>query len=239
MARIRCSPIWQAQAPSLTRRGALLGLGAVGFFRPKVSPAQTVSTCELTPDSGEGPFYFDAEMLRSDIVDGHRGAPLALDVAVVSVDGCRVLSGARVDVWQADALGLYSGYSNQSGVGGGIATDTRGSADLRGTQITDSGGRVAFTTIYPSWYGGRTPHIHFKVFVSEREVIAGQIFFPDDINEEVFTGWDPYREHVRRRRAFNDNDMFLVDGSLQGAMSTVERTADGFQAGVVLAVADA
>lgn len=199
--------------------------------------AQVVSGCTLTADSGEGPFYFDPELLRSDIVDGHQGAPLHLEVDVVSVDGCSVLTGARVDVWQADALGLYSGYANQPGVGGGVATDMRGRTYLRGTQITDAGGRVSFATIYPSWYGGRTPHVHFKVFVSEREVIAGQIFFPDEVNEEVFTNWDPYREHYRRRTAFNNNDMFLVDGSLQGAISTVSRTADGYRANAELAVA--
>ncbi|HMB74228.1 MAG TPA: protocatechuate dioxygenase [Gammaproteobacteria bacterium] len=237
MSGILCAPVWRAKRANVTRRQTLISLGAASFFIPQAVFAQAASGCVLTPDSGEGPFYFDPDLLRSDIVDGHRGAPLGLDLEVVSADGCSVLTGARVDIWQADALGLYSGYANQSGVGGGVTTDMRGRTYLRGTQISDADGRVSFATIYPSWYGGRTPHIHFKVFVSEREVIAGQVFFPDEINEEVFTTWDPYREHFRRRRAFNNNDMFLVDGSLQGAMAAVEQTAEGFRASAQLAVA--
>jgi hypothetical protein len=80
--------------------------------------------------------------------------------------------------------------------------------------------------------------VHFKVFLSEREVIAGQIFFPDEVNNEVFADWDPYRAYRQRRTAFNNNDMFFVDGALQGAMASVERTDDGYHAGVTLAVAN-
>jgi protocatechuate 3,4-dioxygenase beta subunit len=122
-------------------------------------------------------------------------------------------------------------------VGGGVATDVRGETFLRGTQFTDAAGNVSFDTIYPSWYGGRTPHIHFKVFLSEREVIAGQIFFPDEINDEVFSTWDPYRQHVDRRTVFNDNDMFLVDGTLQGAIADTWRSSDGYSAVATIAVA--
>jgi protocatechuate 3,4-dioxygenase beta subunit len=220
----------------LSRREAITGLGLATFFRPFAARAQS-DRCVLTPDSGEGPFYFDPSLVRSDIVDGHAGAPLALEIEVVSVDGCRVLTDARVDIWHADGLGLYSGYSDQPGVGAGMPVDIRSQSFLRGTQFSDNDGRVDFRTIYPSWYGGRTPHVHFKVFVSARELVAGQIFFPDEINDEVFADWDPYREFRRRRTAFNDNDMFLVDGALQGAMAAVERTNDGYRAGVTLAVA--
>jgi protocatechuate 3,4-dioxygenase beta subunit len=34
---------------------------------------------------------------------------------------------------------------------------------LRGRQRTDSNGMVAFHTIYPGWYPGRTVHIHLTV----------------------------------------------------------------------------
>ena len=226
-------PVWRPRSIALTRRSALAGLGAASLLHPLTSFAQAPASCVLTPDSGEGPFYFDPALLRGNIVDGHGGAPLDLDIEVVSTDGCFVLADARVDVWQADEIGLYSGYVDQPGVGGGIDTDRRGQSDLRGTQVTDSGGRVSFRTVYPSWYGG---HIHFKVFVSEREVIAGQVFFPDDVNDDVFMNWDPYREHYRRRTAFNNNDMFVVDGALQGAIATVERTAGGYRAAAELAV---
>jgi protocatechuate 3,4-dioxygenase beta subunit len=229
---------WRRGRSSMTRRQLMAGIGSVGFFRPFAASAQQAGQCVLTADSGEGPFYFDPALERANIVDGHPGAPLALDIDVVSADGCEVLENARVDVWHADGLGLYSGYDRQPGVGEGISTDVRGQTFLRGTQFTSSDGRVHFDTIYPSWYGGRTPHVHFKVFLSEREVIAGQIFFPDEVNDEVFTNWEPYRRYRARRTVFNDNDMFMVDGTLQGAIADVERSADGYGARATLAVAE-
>lgn len=230
--------IWRSRSSSLTRREIMAGLGSVSLLRPLAASAQTAARCVMTADSGEGPFYFDPALRRSDIVDDHPGAPLALDIEVVSVDGCAVLENARVDVWHADGLGLYSGYERQPGVGEGIATDVRGQTFLRGTQFTSAEGQVHFDTIYPSWYGGRTPHVHFKVFLSDRELIAGQIFFPDEVNDDVFSTWDPYRQYVTRRMTFNDNDMFMVDGTLQGAIADVERDTEGYRARASLAVAE-
>jgi protocatechuate 3,4-dioxygenase beta subunit len=89
---------------------------------------------------------------------------------------------------------------------------------LRGTQFTDTAGNVQFRTIFPSWYGGRTPHVHFKVFLSGNEVVASQIFFPDEISKEVFADWRPYREHASKRTTFNDNDPIR-----QGVHSSVAR----------------
>jgi protocatechuate 3,4-dioxygenase beta subunit len=138
-----------------------------------------------------------------------------------------------VDVWHADALGLYSGYAKQSGVGG-ISTQTAvGAQYLRGTQIADADGSVRFRTIFPSWYGGRTPHVHFKVFLGGREVVASQIFFPDNITREVFNEWQPYRDHVSKRKTFNDNDPIT-----QGVHSEVTRQVKAYAARAVLVVAE-
>lgn len=227
---------WRRGGGPIGRREVIAGLGSVGLWQPLALQAQPAASCTLTIDSGEGPFYFDPALLRSDIVDGHAGAPLALDIGVVSTDGCAVLADARVDIWQADGIGLYSGYDRQSGVGGSIDTDQRGETYLRGTQFTGADGRVSFQTIFPSWYGGRTPHVHFKVFISERELVAGQVFFPDEVSRDVFANWDPYREHVDRRSTFNGNDRFMEDGVLQGALAEVERTADAYAAAVTIAV---
>lgn len=238
MQRTNRFAIWRRKEPAITRRQIMAGMGTAGLLRPFALAAQGARECVLTIDSGEGPFYFDPSLVRGNIVDGYQGAPLTVDIEVVSVDGCSVLENARVDVWHANGIGLYSGYDQQPGVGGGISTDVRGQTFLRGTQFTTRDGRVRFDTIYPSWYGGRTPHVHFKVFLSEREVIAGQIFLPDDVNREVFTDWEPYRRHVGRRTVFNHNDMFVTDGVLQGPIADVERSAEGYRARVTLTVAD-
>jgi protocatechuate 3,4-dioxygenase beta subunit len=238
MSRSIAAPLWRKPGIDLARRRALLGFGAGiagAVLLPRPASAQATGSCALTPDSGEGPFYFDPELVRIDIAEGAEGAPLSLDISVVRERDCAVLDGARVDVWHADGVGLYSGYERQPGVGGGIPTDARGQTYLRGTQFTDREGRVHFDTVYPSWYGGRTPHVHFKVFLSDREVVASQIFFPDEFNDEVFERFEPYRTHRARRTGFNANDMFLSDG-VDGVFGSVERRPDGYDATAALVI---
>jgi protocatechuate 3,4-dioxygenase beta subunit len=186
----------------------------------------------LTPEAGEGPFYLDPKLVRSDITSGQPGAPLQLALQVVRTSDCATLANARVDVWHADALGLYSGYEQQSGVGGVSTKAAAGQQYLRGTQFTDAAGNVQFRTIFPSWYGGRTPHVHFKVFLGGNEVVASQIFFPDEINKEVFSQWQPYREHASKRTAFNDNDPIK-----EGIYSDVTRQRGSYAGKAVLVVA--
>ncbi|HET9747989.1 MAG TPA: protocatechuate dioxygenase [Casimicrobiaceae bacterium] len=168
--------------------------------------------------------------MRSDVTSGRMGAPLDVAVQITRLRDCAPLAGVRFDLWQADALGLYSGYRDQPGVGGVDAAATVGATFLRGTQLTDADGWVRFKTVYPSWYGGRTPHLHFKVFVDSKEVLATQIFFDDEVNAEIFNNWDPYREHVRKRTSFNNNDTFLdrdKDGRTDGVFCEVEKYERG------------
>jgi protocatechuate 3,4-dioxygenase beta subunit len=226
-------PVWEQGWIDVARRRVLMGLtgafiAALGHGRVR---AQRPGQCILTPEAGEGPFYLDPELLRSDITSEKPGAPLELALQVVRLGDCATLANARVDVWHADALGLYSGYANQGGVGGVSPQAAVGEQYLRGTQFTDAGGNVRFRTIFPSWYGGRTPHVHFKIFLGGDEVVASQIFFPDEINREVFTQWNPYREHVSKRQAFNHNDPIP-----QGVFSDVTRGGKAYLASVLLVV---
>ena len=228
-------PSWQPSTVDIGRRSALIGLSgiivsAVGVERTWA--AQGPRSCVLTPEAGEGPFYLDPNLVRSDITAGQAGAPLQLSLQVMRAGDCATLTNARVDVWHADAIGLYSGYEKQSGVGGVSTAAAAGQQYLRGTQFTDAKGQVQFRTIFPSWYGGRTPHVHFKVFLGGREVVASQVFFPDEISKEVFADWRPYREHVAKRRVFNDNDPIR-----QGVYSTVTRQPKSYAATAVLVVA--
>jgi protocatechuate 3,4-dioxygenase beta subunit len=227
-------PTWQPSEINISRRLALVGLSGlvVSAMGVERAWAQGQNSCVLTPEAGEGPFYLDPRLLRSDITSGQAGAPLGLSLQVVRAGDCATLSGARVDVWHADALGLYSGYAKQSGVGGISTEPAVGKQYLRGTQLTDAKGHVQFRTIFPSWYGGRTPHVHFKVFLMNKEVVASQIFFPDDINKEVFSQWQPYRQHASKRSTFNDNDPIK-----QGVYSEVVREPGSYAATAVLVVA--
>lgn len=87
--------------------------------------------------------------------------PLRVVLDVLDAQSCRPLSGMRVDLWHADARGEYSGFDGQ---GDSDRISTRGRTFLRGSQPSDTRGRVVFETIYPGWYDGRAAHIPYKVF---------------------------------------------------------------------------
>ena len=232
--RQQTGPWWQPSGPQMGRRKALVGLSAMVMTAMGSTHAWTqgLQRCVLTPEAGEGPFYLDPKLIRSDITSGQPGAPLQLTLQVVRAGDCATLANARVDVWHADALGLYSGYEKQSGVGGISTKAAIGQQYLRGTQVTNSAGNVQFRTIFPSWYGGRTPHVHFKVFLGGNEVVASQIFFPDEITREVFAQFQPYRGHASKRTTFNDNDPIKP-----GIYSDVTRQLQSYAARAVLVVA--
>jgi protocatechuate 3,4-dioxygenase beta subunit len=244
--RHQVGPWWQPSGIDIGRRRALVGLSGIVMAtmsaRPVWAQARLAAgaalaqgqprSCVLTPEAGEGPFYLDPKLIRSDITSKQPGAPLNLSLQVVRAGDCATLANARVDVWHADALGLYSGYERQSGVGGIATKAAVGQQYLRGTQITDAAGNVGFRTIFPSWYGGRTPHVHFKVFLGGNEVVASQIFFPDEVSKEIFSSWDPYRQHATKRTTFNTNDPIK-----QGIFSEVARQRGSYAAKAVLVVA--
>lgn len=172
----------------LSRRAALIGLTSVpSLIRPaRAAPAPArlaPGSCLLTPRSIEGPFYLDPRLVRPVLAEGRPGVPLRLDLRVIAVGGCTPLSGARVDVWHADAQGVYSGYEGQ---GDGRRLSTVGQTFLRGTQFSDEAGAVTFETIHPGWYPGRATHVHFKVFVGPRTLVTGQMYFPDAVNETIY-----------------------------------------------------
>lgn len=90
--------------------------------------------CVLTPEATEGPFYFDPKLVRSDLTEGKQGALLLLTLQIVEAKDCAPLQDTRVDVWHADALGLYSGYARLE------TGSAKGQTFLRGTQFTGTEG---------------------------------------------------------------------------------------------------
>ncbi len=162
------------------------GRDAATVTTPERQPA---GKCLLLPEAVEGPFYFDPKLERVDIREGKAGLAIELALKVVEGGSCQPINRARVDVWHTDALGVYSGYDGQGDSGNRSA---RGERYLRGTQFTDEAGKVSFTSIYPGWYPGRTPHIHVKVFLDSKTVLTGQIYFPDDLSRQVYAANAPY-----------------------------------------------
>jgi len=218
------------------RREIIVGLSASFAALARSAWGQSrVATCVLTPVTGEGPYYFDPKLVRSDITEGRAGVPLSLDVRVVSVIDCEPIRKARVDIWHADAAGVYSGYSDQYGNGPAPDRSTKGKTYLRGTQFSDRHGLTSFRTIFPSWYRGRTPHIHFKVFLEPREVVASQLYFPDTVSDRIYSSSPAYSERRRDRDTFNETDMFLRDRT-GGAFCDIAPQGAGYRASVVVGI---
>src|SRR2546428_2433789 len=190
--------------------------------------------CRLTPEQIEGPFYLDQARIREDISEGKPGVPLQLVVRVLEASASWARpQKAAVNVWQCDALGIYSGYE-----GAAIAPRHVEPVDdktfLRGTQLTDAAGAVRFRTIYPGWYAGRTPHVHLKLRVGAKAATT-QLYFPDEVTNAVYAR-APYDRHPNRDTT-NATDRFLgpiADKSL--VMWTMARDGDGYVATATVAL---
>ena len=223
--------------PGLTRRESLLGLG--GFFAAllgaggwKVAASEGAGpagvaagavSCVLTPEQTEGPYYIPNERVRRNITDGKPGTPLVVRTIVVDASTCRPIKGAAVDIWHADASGVYSGF------GAGAANRTF----LRGVQRTDARGLARFRTIYPGWYPGRTVHIHVKVHLGGNVVHTGQLYFPDALTNAVYRR-KPYSRRPHRDTR-NATDAVYRNGGTRSMLS-VRKRGSGYVASITMAV---
>jgi protocatechuate 3,4-dioxygenase beta subunit len=127
-------------------------------------------------------------------------------------------------VWHCDAAGVYSGV-NDANFG-----STAGQKFLRGYQTTNENGAVAFTTIYPGWYQGRTTHIHFKIRAEEGGrsfEFTSQLYFDDAFTDRVYTR-EPYAAKGERGTR-NDNDGVFRNGGERLTLNVVE-SGDGYAA---------
>ena len=219
-----------AWAGGLGLAALLPGCGEEGGGDPVVAPATTAApttaapastgtTCVLSPELTEGPYYLDLDLVRRDITEGRPGAPLDLAVTVVDADSCAPIAGAAVDVWHCDAGGAYSGVQGDSGT------------FLRGIQTTGDDGVASFATVYPGWYQGRAVHIHVKVHVGGDEEHTGQLFFDDALTASVYEV-EPYAERGAPDTPDAADQIFAQsEGS---TIVAVERAGDGYAGAVTL-----
>src|SRR5262245_29546705 len=217
-----------------TRREALVMLGAGGLALAAGCGRDTSTTpdtggtgttggsCAVAPTETVGPYPSLQDFVRSDIREGSGGLPVTLTITVVNAaSGCSPVSGAMVDIWQCDAQGRYSQYS-QPGY------DGRAQTFLRGIQTTDAGGRVTFTTVYPGWYAGRATHIHVEVSVGGRSVKVTQIAFPESVTAAVYrTG--VYAAHGQNPTS-NAGDMVFADSASSELATVTGDATNGYTA---------
>jgi protocatechuate 3,4-dioxygenase beta subunit len=218
----------------LTRRGSIVGFGgfllALLGWRATASagagPAGVASgavSCVLTPEQTEGPYYIAGEKLRRNITEGRPGVPLLLRLRVVDASTCRPLKGAAVDIWHADALGVYSGFGSGA----------RSRTFMRGIQRTDKNGLARFRSVYPGWYQGRTVHIHVKVHVAGNVVHTGQLYFPDRVTDKVFRR-KPYSRRPHRTTRNADDFVFAQGG--RRSMLSLRKVGSAYVGSITMGV---
>ena len=138
-----------------------------------------------TPPQILGPFYpfMHAPIETGDLTGGGaaQGTILYLTGRVLADDGTPA-SGAKVEIWQANAGGRYAHPNDENAV----ALDEKftGFAVTR----TDGQGRYAFKTIRPAAYPAapgrwRPAHIHFSVTAKYEQLVTQMYFHGDPHNE--------------------------------------------------------
>ena len=202
-----------------------------------VAALDAARTCTTSPEQTQGPYWFDVDSIRSDIREQRPGTVLQLALRVHDVSACssggqtKPVSNCVVEIWHCDAGGLYSGFESGS-TGGGApsrrradttadgsyasgdqeATTTDDGTYLRGGQVADSSGIVQFTTIFPGWYPGRSPHLHLKVHLNRETVLTSQLYVEDELATEVYAT-APYDDRTGRR-TLNSGDSFFAEDAV-------------------------
>lgn len=187
-----------------------LALGAIALIFGATLPSAQAATksCSPTQSVEEGPYYLSSTPTRSDVTDGQEGKAITLAFTVLDT-ACKPIKGARVDIWYANAQGIYSGVGS---MGDDLGAGVNSGNFLRGTQITNAKGVATFKGIYPGWYPARTVHIHEKIWVGGREVLTTQTFFTDKQNAAVMAT-APYNARGAQR-VTNATDMVLNRGGI-------------------------
>ena len=145
--------------------------GSLFFSRPGLF-AEELLTATMT----EGPFYPDKLpldtdndlLILNDSITPAVGEITHLTGRVFDQAGNPVRN-ARVEIWQCDGNGVYLHTR------GGDRQQQDKNFQGFGRFITNLKGEYYFRTIKPVSYPGRTPHIHFAVYVNNKRQLTTQM----------------------------------------------------------------
>ncbi|TMG97802.1 MAG: intradiol ring-cleavage dioxygenase [Betaproteobacteria bacterium] len=212
----------------ISRRRALRTMGTAALMTSSLK----AWGCSVIPSETGGPYPGDGTngpnvltqsgVVRSDIrasfgASGSTvtpGTPLTVTLQLVNAgNSCAPLAGYAIYLWHCNAGGQYSLYS--AGV--------TGENFLRGVQVTDSSGKVTFTTIFPGCYSGRWPHIHFEIYANVQQAIAGtnavktsQLALPESTCREVYAQTALYPSSIANLNqiSLTSDNVFGNDGGV-------------------------
>lgn len=174
-----------------------------------------------TPSDVQGPYYRPNAPVRTDLFGAsEEGTRVEYRTQVVDTSG-NPIPGAMVDVWTADAKGVYDMES----------TEYRG----RARQTADGEGRTSFAAVRPGNYDlgvdpgtgerlFRPAHVHVKVSAPGFQPVLSQLYFKDDPynridpiedrdGQEKEAGWSPQLEMDNNGTDNVFNYRFVLAGS--------------------------
>lgn len=187
-----------------------------------------VPSCAVLATTTLGPCTTDDVLTREDVSEGYPGLPVRLMIKVVDTN-CDPVEGLRVRIWHTDRRGVYSGDTPNPGVCSGNESEAVSTDWFRGSQLTDADGVVAFDSCFPGWYGGRAVHIHYQVLDGDTSWEVSQLFFPEDVTEEIFDSHADYEEFGQPDTVFSNDGIVQGIGmaNLSPHILDVQRTSDG------------
>lgn len=181
-----------------------------------------MATFMQTPSQTVGPFFYDGLIFAGDNVlvdDQTRGQRITLCGFVLDGDGAPV-PDALVEIWQADATGIYP-----------HSADPRyAQADPHfrnfGRSPTVDKGQFSFTTVKPGTVAGQAPHVNVRVFARGMLVhTITRLYFADDpatAHDPLLQSLDPARRPtLLAQRAGEDAWVYRFNIVLQGEQETV------------------
>lgn len=169
----------------ITRRTILrAGLSAVtGLAAAKLWAKPSLNTESVTPSQTAGPFFPNKEQVDKDLdltlIEGHSehaGGQRIYITGQILDDYHRPISGALVDIWQANRHGRYHHEKDPNPAP--LDVNFQGWGQIK----TDELGNYRFITIIPGAYPvsarwWRPPHIHFKVSKRGYHELTTQMYF--------------------------------------------------------------
>jgi protocatechuate 3,4-dioxygenase beta subunit len=158
-------------------------LGAAAFTTPGLFADELERV--VTPAQTEGPFYpnklpLDTDndlLIVNDSITPAVGEVTHLSGRVLDLKG-EPVRNALVEIWQVDGKAVYLHTADSS----------RKERDTNfqgfGRFLTSSTGEYYFRTIKPVPYPGRTPHIHFKLKKTGKELLTTQCYIKGEPRNE-------------------------------------------------------
>ena len=211
------------------------------------------STCSMSKEETQGPYWFDVDSIRTDIREQRPGTTLQIAVRVQDLSKCSAggeaapVASSVVEIWHCDAGGTYSGFESGS-AGGGGAPPANGGAGSSSGETSDGayskgdseatptdqatylrGAQVTVadgTAQFTTIYPGwyRGRTVHIHLKVHiDKKTVLTTQLFMDESLNDEVFAVSPYSDHTGRDTTNDNDNIFDKSGLL-----TVQKRGGGY-----------